>query len=131
VPYIFAVALEDGTWHHELSYAPERARRPSTVELWQKITTIEDEEWTRRYHDPDPARRAFGGRAVITLADGAVIEDQLAVADAHPAGARPFDRDGVTVQGFQPVAGSIHGRPAKRSRRAVRGLMPCLRAVEI
>ncbi|RSO06903.1 2-methylcitrate dehydratase [Streptomyces sp. WAC 06783] len=92
VPYIFAVALQDGTWHHERSYAPERARRPETVELWQKITTVEDPEWTRRYHDPDPGRRAFGGRAVITLADGSVIEDQLAVADAHPAGARPFDR---------------------------------------
>ncbi|KOT41892.1 2-methylcitrate dehydratase [Streptomyces rimosus subsp. rimosus] len=92
VPYIFAVALQDGAWHHERSYAPERARRPETVELWQKITTVEDPEWTRRYHDPDPDRRAFGGRAVITLADGSVIEDQLAVADAHPAGARPFDR---------------------------------------
>ncbi|MEU5772890.1 MmgE/PrpD family protein [Streptomyces venezuelae] len=92
VPYIFAVALEDGTWHHERSYAPERARRPETVELWRKITTVEDPEWTRRYHDPDPHRRAFGGRAVITLADGTVIEDELGVADAHPAGARPFDR---------------------------------------
>jgi 2-methylcitrate dehydratase len=30
---------------------------------------------------------------VITLADGSVIDDELAVADAHPAGARPFDRD--------------------------------------
>jgi 2-methylcitrate dehydratase len=92
VPYIFAVALEDGTWHHEHSYAPERAARPETVELWRKITTVEDPEWTRRYHDPDPDRRAFGGRAVITLEDGSVIADELAVADAHPAGARPFDR---------------------------------------
>nr|WP_202514871.1 MmgE/PrpD family protein [Streptomyces sp. SID161] len=92
VPYIFAVALEDGTWHHERSYAPERARRPETVALWRKISTVEDPEWTRRYHHPDPDRRAFGGRAVITLEDGSVIEDELAVADAHPAGARPFDR---------------------------------------
>lgn len=96
VPYIFAVALEDGTWHHERSYAPERARRTETVELWHKISTVEDPEWTRRYHDPDPLRRAFGGRAVVTLADGTVIEDELAVADAHPAGARPFDRAGYT-----------------------------------
>ncbi|MFB6989321.1 MmgE/PrpD family protein [Streptomyces sp. NPDC056304] len=92
VPYIFAVALEDGSWHHERSYAPERAQRPETVELWRKITTVEAPEWTRRYHDPDPDLRAFGGRAVITLKDGSVIEDELAVADAHPAGARPFDR---------------------------------------
>ncbi|WP_432742372.1 MmgE/PrpD family protein [Streptomyces sp. JH002] len=92
VPYILAVALEDGGWHHERSYAPERARRPGTVALWRRISTVEDPEWTRRYHDPDPERRAFGGRAVITLEDGSVIEDELAVADAHPAGARPFDR---------------------------------------
>ncbi|QIB47961.1 MmgE/PrpD family protein [Streptomyces aureoverticillatus] len=98
VPYIFAVALEDGTWHHERSYAPDRARRPEIVDLWKKISTVEDPEWTRRYHDPDPARRAFGGRAVITLDDGSVIEDELAVADAHPAGARPFARDGYTAK---------------------------------
>ncbi|WP_432111326.1 MmgE/PrpD family protein [Streptomyces sp. YPW6] len=98
VPYIFAVALEDGGWHHERSYAPERAQRPETVVLWQRISTVEDPEWTRRYHDPDPARRAFGGRAVITLEDGTVVEDELAVADAHPAGARPFDRAGYTVK---------------------------------
>ncbi|MFD4246003.1 MmgE/PrpD family protein [Streptomyces sp. NPDC058525] len=92
IPYILAVALEDGTWHHERSYAPERAQRPQTVALWRKISTVEDPAWTRRYHDPDPERRAFGGRLVITLDDGGVIEDELGVADAHPAGARPFDR---------------------------------------
>lgn len=89
IPYILAVALQDGTWHHVDSYAPERAGRPDTVALWRKITTVEDPEWTRRYHEPQPA---FGGRLVITLTDGTVIEDSLAVADAHPAGARPFDR---------------------------------------
>ena len=37
IMYIFAVALEDGGWHHEKSYAPERAARPGTVELWRKM----------------------------------------------------------------------------------------------
>jgi 2-methylcitrate dehydratase len=106
VPYILAVALEDGTWHHERSYAPERARRPETVQLWRKISTVEDPEWTRRYHDPDPRRRAFGGRAVVTLDDGTVIEDELAVADAHPAGARPFDRAGYTAK-FRTLAEGV------------------------
>ncbi|MFJ4007305.1 MmgE/PrpD family protein [Streptomyces sp. NPDC090023] len=114
VPYIFAVALEDGTWHHERSYAPERAARPGTVELWRKITTVEDPEWTRRYHDPDPDRRAFGGRAVITLDDGSVIEDELAVADAHPAGARPFDRTGY-VGKFRTLAQRIVTEPAQNA----------------
>jgi 2-methylcitrate dehydratase len=93
LPYIFAVALQDGGWHHVGSYARKRATRPDTVALWRKITTAEDQEWTRRYHDPDPARRAFGGRAEITLVDGTLISDEIAVADAHPSGARPFGRD--------------------------------------
>jgi 2-methylcitrate dehydratase len=93
LPYIFAVALQDGGWHHVASYSPERAARPDTVELWRKISTAEDPEWTRRYHDPDPAKRAFGGRVEITLADGTVISDEIAVADAHPDGGRPFARE--------------------------------------
>ncbi|CCG08630.1 MmgE/PrpD family protein [Pararhodospirillum photometricum] len=92
IMYIFAVALQDGGWHHERSYAPERAARPDTVRLWHKITTLEDPAWTRRYHATDPAEKAFGGRVVVTLADGRVLEDEIAVADAHPLGARPFAR---------------------------------------
>jgi 2-methylcitrate dehydratase len=92
LPYIFAVALQDGSWHHERSYAPERAHRPDTVELWHKISTVEDPEWTRRYHSTDPADKAFGARAEVTLKSGEVISDELAVADAHPLGARPFAR---------------------------------------
>lgn len=93
VMYIFAVALQDGVWHHERSYAPERAHRPDTIELWSKISTVEDPEWTRRYHSTDPAEKAFGAKAVITLKSGETIVDELAVADAHPLGARPFARE--------------------------------------
>ncbi|MEM6538777.1 MAG: MmgE/PrpD family protein [Pseudomonadota bacterium] len=92
IMYIFAVALQDGEWHHVKSYAPERAQRADTVRLWHKISTIEDPAWTERYHDPDPNKKAFGARVVITMEDGSVIEDELGVANAHPAGARPFAR---------------------------------------
>ncbi|MSS00342.1 MmgE/PrpD family protein [Arthrobacter sp. BL-252-APC-1A] len=92
IPYIFTVALQDGAWHHVDSYAPERAGRPDTVALWHKVTTVEDPEWTRRYHSTDIAEKAFGGRVDITLTDGTVITDEIAVADAHPLGARPFVR---------------------------------------
>ena len=67
IMYIFAVALEDGGWHHEKSYAPERAGRPETIELWHKIRRVEDPEWTRRYHSHDPKQKAFGGRVVVIL----------------------------------------------------------------
>ncbi|MFA5605617.1 MAG: MmgE/PrpD family protein [Leucobacter sp.] len=93
IPYIFAVALQDGGWHHVDSYAPERAGRADTVELWHKITTAEDAEWTRRYHSDDPDEKAFGGRVEIELTDGTKIVDEIAVADAHPLGARPFVRE--------------------------------------
>ncbi len=91
--YIFAVALQDGRWHHVDSYAPERAKRADTVRLWHKISTTEDPEWTRRYHAHDPHEKAFGARVVITMENGTLIEDQIAVANAHPLGARPFARE--------------------------------------
>jgi 2-methylcitrate dehydratase len=106
LPYIFAVALQDGGWHHLRSYERARAMRPDTVELWRKISTAEDPEWTRRYHDPDPAQRAFGGRVEITLADGTVISDEIAVADAHPAGGHPFTR-GQYVAKFRTLADGV------------------------
>src|SRR6201998_1317284 len=93
LPYIFAVALQDGTWHHERSYAPERVHRRDTVELWRKISTVEDPEWTRRYHSTDPAEMPLGARAEVTLTSGEVIGEELAGAGAHPLGARPFERE--------------------------------------
>src|SRR5712671_5274801 len=92
IMYIFAVALQDGRWHHIESYTAERASRPDTVRLWRSVETREYEKWTRRYHATDPAERAFGGRVEILLKHGTRIEDQLAVANAHPLGAKPFGR---------------------------------------
>ena len=106
IPYIFAVALQDGAWHHVESYLPARAQRPDTVELWQKVTTLEDPEWTRRYHSLDPTEKAFGGRVEIELADGERIVEEIAVADAHPLGARPFARVDY-VHKFRTLADGI------------------------
>ncbi|MDA1359584.1 MmgE/PrpD family protein [Glycomyces luteolus] len=109
IMYIFAVALEDRDWHHERSYTPERAHRESTVALWRKVRTLEDQEWTRRYHDPDPDKRAFGGRVTVVFDDGTSIDDELAVADAHPRGARPFAREQY-LQKFRTLADGVIAR---------------------
>lgn len=93
IMYIFTIALQDGRWHHVDSYAPERAQRPDTVALWHKVETVEEPKWTERYHDSDPNRKAFGGRVAITFKNGETLEDELAVANAHSLGARPFQRD--------------------------------------
>lgn len=92
IMYIFAVALEDGKWHHVDSYAPSRAQRPATIDVWKKISTVEKEKWTKLYHDQDPDKKAFGGKVIITMKNGDVIEDEIERANAHPAGARPFVR---------------------------------------
>jgi 2-methylcitrate dehydratase len=106
IMYIFAVALEDGRWHHVESYTPERASRPSTVRLWHSIETREDPDWTRRYHAVNASERAFGGRIEILLKDGTRFEDQLSVANAHPLGAKPFTRADY-IEKFQILAGQI------------------------
>ncbi|UDF14013.1 MmgE/PrpD family protein [Antiquaquibacter oligotrophicus] len=106
IPYIFTVALQDGEWHHERSYAPERAGRADTVELWNKVTTVEDAEWTRRYHSLDITEKAFGGRVEIELTDGSRVVEEIAVADAHPLGARPFAR-AQYVQKFRELADGV------------------------
>jgi 2-methylcitrate dehydratase len=106
IMYILAVALEDKAWHHVNSYTPERANRPETVALWHKIRTVEDPKWTERYHDPDPDKKAFGGRVEVFMEDGSKIEDEIAVANAHPAGARPFVRENY-IQKFDTLVSEI------------------------
>jgi len=130
IMYIFAVALQDGGWHHERSYAPERAKRPDTVALWHKISTIEDPEWTRRYHSTDPMEKAFGGRVVVTLDNGRAIVDQLAVADAHPLGARPWRRPDYVAKFHTLADGIVSEREQQRFLSTVERL-PELRAAEL
>ena len=104
--YIFAVALQDGVWHHEDSYTPERASREDTVRLWNKVLTVEDAAWTRAYHHPDPSQKAFGARVEIKFEDGSSLTDELKVADAHPNGAAPFEREDY-IQKFTTLTESI------------------------
>jgi 2-methylcitrate dehydratase len=127
--YIFAVALQDGGWHHVKSYAPERARRPDTVALWHKIETVEDPIWTARYHARG-ADMAFGGQVIVTMADGRVIQDELGVADAHPLGARPFTRPRY-VEKFRTLAEGVIGVEEQDRFLALVERLPALTAAEV
>jgi 2-methylcitrate dehydratase len=122
IMYIFAVALQDGRWHHVDSYAPKRAGRADTVRLWHKIETTEDPEWTRRYHSRDPQELSFGGRVEITLKDGRVLSDELGVANAHPNGARPFGRADYIGKFRLLTDGIIAAKEAERFLDAVQDL---------
>jgi 2-methylcitrate dehydratase len=114
LPYILAVALEDGAWHHERSYASDRAHRPSTVALWRKIRTVEDPAWTARYRAANPADRAFGGHVTATLKDGRTVDAEISVADAHPNGRRPWRLGDYEAKFHSLVEGIIAPEEADR-----------------
>lgn len=130
IMYIFAVALQDGEWHHVKSYAPERANREDTVRLWHKISTLEDPKWTERYHSKDANVKAFGGRVVIKMKDGSTIEDELAVANAHSLGARPFQREQYIKKFKTLTEGIISEAESNRFLELVQNL-PKLSAQEL
>jgi 2-methylcitrate dehydratase len=130
IMYIFAVALQDGRWHHVDSYTLKRAGRPDTVRLWHKIETREDPEWTRRYHSRDPNELAFGARIEIFLKDGTVITDEMAVANAHPLGAKPFGREDYIRKFRILTEGLLSTREANRFLEVVQDL-PRLAAGEL
>lgn len=106
IMYIFAVALEDGKWHHVDSYTPERANTKSTVDLWKKIKTFEDKKWTKKYHDPNPNKKCFGGKVLIKMKNGSKIVEEINVADAHPNGKNPFKRKDY-IKKFETLTNGI------------------------
>ena len=130
IMYIFAVALEDGAWHHVKSYTPKRAQRKSTVELWRKISTKEDPKWTEKYHDPNPKNKCFGGKVIITMKDGSTISDEINVADAHPAGKRPFLRKEYINKFKSLTDGIISKKESDRFLKCVQNL-PKLKAKDL
>lgn len=122
IMFSFAIALQDGRWHHVDSYAPKRVGRPDTVRLWHRIETREDPEWTRRYHAKDPQELAFGGRVEIIFKDGSRLVDELGVARAHPNGARPFARAQYIDKFRTLTEGILTPREANRFIEAVQDL---------
>lgn len=120
--YIFAVALEDGIWHHEKSYSKERTHRTSTIELWRKIRTEEKKEWTEAYHHPDPSKKKFGAEVVVAIKDGSQIREQLDNPNAHPNGAKPFGREDY-IRKFQTLTeGMIAKEESEKFLKLAEGL---------
>ncbi len=130
IMFIVAVALQDGEWHHVRSYAPERAARPDTVRLWHKIRTVEDKKWTERYHARRHEDLAFGGRITIRMRDGSEITDEMAVANAHPLGATPWQRPDYVKKFQRMTEGLITPEESKRFLQACEAL-PHLKAGDL
>ncbi|MDA9733135.1 MmgE/PrpD family protein [Candidatus Pelagibacter sp.] len=122
IMYIFAVALEDGDWHHIKSYTKSRAKRKSTIKLWRSIKTFEDKKWTKKYHDPNPRNKSFGAKVVVTLKTGKKIIQELDRADAHPYGARPFKRENYINKFLILTEGIISLKESDRFLKTVQNL---------
>jgi len=121
--YIFAVALEDGTWHHEKSYSNERKNRKETVELWNKIETFESEEWNKKYYEEtDPLKKAQGAEVEIIMNNGEKIIDKLEFANAHPSGKTPFNRKEY-IRKMEPLfSGMVEEQEQKRFLELVKNI---------
>jgi 2-methylcitrate dehydratase len=122
IMFAFAVALQDGQWHHVKSYLPERVGRPDTVRLWQKIKTVEDEEWNRLYDEPDPLHKVHGGRVEILFRNGERLVDQILFHNAHPLGAKPFTRPDYVAKLERLSDGIISAQECARFIKLLRHL---------
>ncbi len=122
IMYIFAVALEDGKWHHINSYTKKRSNKKSTVNLWRKIKTYEDKVWTKKYHHPDPKKKSFGAKIILKMKNGAKIIESLEKANAHPYGSNPFQRSNYIEKFLTLTEGIIRIDESKRFLRDVQNL---------
>ena len=92
------------------------------VKLWKKITTRENKKWTKKYHNKDPKKKSFGGKVIIKMKNGKTISDEINVADAHPAGNRPFKRQQY-IEKFETLTnGIISKKESKRFLESVQKL---------
>ena len=122
IMYIFAVALEDADWHHVKSYTKKRSNKKSTIKLWKSIKTHEDKKWTKKYHNPDPKKKAFGAKVVVTMNNGKKITESLERADAHPYGARPFKRINYVNKFLTLTKGILNKKESDRFLKTVQRL---------
>ena len=87
-----------------------------------RLETFEDKEWTKKYHDPNPINKCFGGKVIIYMKDGSKIIEERGVADAHPSGIRPFRRSNY-IQKFNMLTdGIISQKESKRFLMLVQNL---------
>ena len=107
LPYIFAVALQDGEWHHEHSYARRERRDETPWPCGIGVRTVEDPEWSRRYLSLDPRERrsAVEWRSSSRTVSGSSRRSRCPT-PTH--GARPFTREQY-VEKFRRLAAGIIG----------------------
>ena len=84
--------------------------------------TRENKKWTKKYHYKDPKKKCFGGKVIIKMKNGKTISEEINVADAHPAGNRPFGRKEYINKFKTLTDGIISKKETARFLNAVQNL---------
>ena len=84
--------------------------------------TRENKKWTKKYHDTNPKNKCFGGKVIIRMKNGLTISEEINVADAHPAGKRPFGREQYINKFKTLTNGIISKKESKRFLKTVQNL---------
>ena len=92
------------------------------MNLWRKIETHEDKNWTKKYHHLDPKKRSFGAKVIIKMKDGTKIAESLERANAHPYGSLPFEREDYIEKFFTLTDSIIKYAEGKRFLKDVQNL---------
>ena len=106
-------------WNHILKLEP---KKKSTIKIWRSIKTHEDKKWTKKYHNPDPKQKAFGAKVIITLKNGKKVAEEQSVADAHPYGSRPFQRENYINKFLTLTENIIEKKESNRFLKDVQNL---------
>ena len=69
-----------------------------------------------------PKKKSFGGKVIIKMKNGSKLVEEINVADAHPAGKRPFKREQYINKFKILTKGIITKKESERFLRTVQNL---------
>jgi 2-methylcitrate dehydratase len=121
IMFAIARAMQLGRWDEHV-YEIKAKEKEELRAAMEKIRTEQDAEWERRYHSTDPKEQAYGGTMIITLANGAVVKDSKACANAHPFGKTPWKRPNYIRKLESLTKGLVSDIERKRFLKVVDGL---------
>lgn len=121
---MFAIArcIQTGEFHKDRAYQMTQAEKDELRKLMARIETQFDQRWEDLYHDQDPNVQAYGGRMIVTLADGSTVADEKTRANAHPGGDTPWQRPDYEAKLADYTADLVSDAERARFVEAVNGM---------
>jgi 2-methylcitrate dehydratase len=132
IMFAIARAMQLGRWDEDV-YSIRAEEKEELRAAMAKIRTKEVAKWEEKYHSTDPKEQAFGGKIIITLTDGKVIEDEKSCANAHPLGKTPWKRPDYIGKLTKLTAGILSDKARDAFIAAADGLetLPTARLAEL